>query len=79
VNAQIVSSVIGAIATAILAVIGKAVLGLRADTRRFMAEHMWLLATTLWARDNVTRIMGHLDMPVESEPPENMPHRDRER
>ena len=78
-NAQIISSVIGAIATAILAVIGKAIIGLRADTRRFMTEHMWLLATTLWTRDNVTRIMDQLDMPGTSDPPENLPHRKEDR
>jgi len=77
-NAQIVSSVIGAIATAILAVIGRSIVGLRRDTRRFMGEHMWLLATTLWTRDNVTKVMDQLGMPVTSDPPENLPHRNKE-
>ena len=70
---QIVSSVIGAVAVALLAAIGRGLVGIRKDVRRFMQEHLWLLATTLWTRDKVVLIMKRLDMPVQDPPPNDLP------
>ena len=73
--ADIVSSVIGSIAVVLLGAIGRAMIGMRRDFRRFMQEHLWLLATTLWNRDNVRKIMTHLGMPIDNEPPADLPTR----
>jgi hypothetical protein len=70
---EIISSLISGIGVLILAAIGRAVLGLRGDFHRFMAEHVWLISTTLWTRDKVVRIMQRLDMPMDNPPPTNLP------
>lgn len=74
-TAQIISSVLGAVAVALLAAIGRGLLGIRNDVRRFMREHLWLITTTLWTRDKVTQIMKRLDMPVDDAPPNDLPKR----
>lgn len=74
-SGEIVSSIISGISVLILAGIGKAVLGLRGDFHRFMAEHVWLISTSLWTRDKVLRIMDNLGMPVDQPPPNNLPPR----
>lgn len=70
---QILSNIIGGVAVILLGLIGRGLLGLRNDVRRFMREHLWLLATTLWTRDKVMQIMTKLDLPVTDPPPEDLP------
>lgn len=69
----IVTNVIGGVAVLLLAVICRVMLKVGGDVRRFMREHLWLLATTLWTRDKVLQIMAKLDMTVPDNPPEDLP------
>ena len=71
----IIQSVIGAVAVVLLGAIGRGLLGMRKDFRRFMFEHTWLLATTLWTRDKVVQIMRELKLPVDNQPPDDLPSR----
>jgi hypothetical protein len=75
-SGQIVSSIISGAAVLLLAGIARGLLGTRRDFRRFMAEHTWLLATTLWTRDKVIQIMERMDMPLDTDgmPPSELPH-----
>ncbi len=73
--AEIISSILSGLSVLVLAWLGRGLAGMRKDFRRFMAEHMWLLATTMWTRDKVLRIMGELDMPVDHPPPADLPRR----
>ena len=70
---EIVPSVLSAMSVALLALIGKGFLTLTRDFRRFMTEHLWLLATTLWTRDKVMQVMARLDMPADPPPPDDLP------
>jgi hypothetical protein len=73
-SGQIVSSVISGAAVLLLAGITRGLLGTRRDFRRFMAEHTWLLATTLWTRDKVIQIMEQMNMPLDDGvPPGDLP------
>lgn len=72
---EILSSVISGVSVLLLAAIARGMLGMRREFHRFMAEHSWLLATTLWNRDKVIKIMNHLGMPVDGEPPAKLPDR----
>lgn len=72
---QIANSIIGGVAVLLLAAIGKGLLGVRKDFRRFMYEHAWLLATTLWTRDKVIRIMEEMGMPILELPPIDLPEK----
>ena len=72
---QLVNSVIGGVAVVLLAAIGRGLLGMRKDFRRFMYEHTWLLATTLWTRDKVIHIMQEMGMPVLDPPPTDLPRK----
>lgn len=72
-STEIISSTISGVAVLLLAGIAKAIFGMRREFHRFMAEHSWLLVTTLWTRDKVVKIMDHLDMPIEMSPPEDLP------
>lgn len=74
---QIIQSIIGGVAVLLLAGIGRMFMGVRSDLRRFMQEHTWLLATTLWTRDKVTQIMVKLDMPMTDDPPDVLPWAER--
>ena len=74
-TAQVLDSILSGATVLLLAVIGRAMLGMRRDFRRFMVEHSWLLATTLWNRDKVRKIMAHLEMPLDDAPPEDLPAR----
>lgn len=74
---SIVSNTTGGIAVIFLAFIGKALMGMRRDFHKFMAEHSWLLATTLWTRDKVLVIMAKLDMPMTDAPPRDLPWKDQ--
>lgn len=66
-------NILGGVAVLLLAFIGKALIGVRRDFHKFMAEHTWLLATTLWTRDKVMVIMARLDMPMTDSPPHDLP------
>lgn len=72
---NIISDIISGTSVAMLAVIGRGLLGVRKDFRQFMAEHTWLLATTMWNKDKVLQIMAKMDMPMQDEPPRNLPWR----
>lgn len=72
---NIISSVISGVAVLLLAAIAKAVMSIRGDFKRFMLEHTWLLATTLWTRDKVLNIMEQMKMPVDNPPPADLPNR----
>jgi hypothetical protein len=72
---EIVNSLTGGLAVIILAAIGRAILGLRGDFHRFMAEHIWLISTTLWTRDKVMKIMEALNIPMDNPPPNDLPTR----
>lgn len=73
-SGQIISSVISGVAVLILAWIARGLLGLRNDFHRFMGEHVWLIATTLWTRDKVQRIMTELGLDSGDPPPDGPPH-----
>lgn len=70
---EVVSSIISGVAVLLLGAIARGLIGVRKDFRRFMAEHMWLIATTLWTRDKVLRIMRDLGMPADLPPPDDLP------
>ena len=72
---EIVSSVISSVAVVMLAGITRALSGARADLRRFMLEHTWLLATTVWSRDMVVQIMRSMELEPPSPPPADLPAR----
>lgn len=79
---EILSTLVGAVAVALLAAIARQVRrGFREIRRvsrnfdRFMLEHTWLLATSLWTRDKVLVVMRQLDIPVEQPPPADLPPR----
>lgn len=72
---EIVSSVISSVAVLLLAGIARGLLGVRSDLRRFMLEHTWLLATTLWTRDKVMHIMRTMDLELDQPPPADLPPR----
>ena len=71
--AEVISSVISGVAVLLLAGIARGLVGVRNDFRRFMAEHVWLITTTLWTRDKVLRIMQELGLPVDRPPPGDLP------
>lgn len=73
-TAQILDAVLSAITVVFLGAIGRGVLGLRKDAKRFMTEHMWLLATTLWTRDKVLVIMDQLGLEPDNPPPVDLPN-----
>lgn len=70
---EVLSSIISGVAVLLLAWIARAISGITKDFRRFMAEHAWLIATTLWTRDKVIRIMEVMGMPWEGNPPTDPP------
>lgn len=72
---EIISSIISGAAVLLLAGIARGLWGIRDDFRRFMQEHLWLIATTMWTRDKVILIMKELKMPVDNPPPNNLPVR----
>jgi hypothetical protein len=78
-SGEIVSTFISGIAVLILAAIGRGLLGVRKDFRRFMAEHIWLITTTLWTRDKVIQIMRKLEIPMDGLPPSDLPRERKEK
>lgn len=77
---EIISSIISGLAVLILSAIfrmlwkvGKRIIELTKHFDRFMAEHVWLISTTLWTRDKVIRIMDRMDMPMDTPPPSDLP------
>jgi hypothetical protein len=72
---ETISAVISSAAVLLMTAIARALIGIRHDLSRYMAEHMWLLATTLWTRDKVQRIMRSMDMAIEDPPPADLPPR----
>ncbi len=74
-NAQTWTAVVSAATPIILAWIAKSLLGLRNDTKRFMSEHLWLLAMAQWTSTSVADIMHHLELPFQ--PPPEWPKREQ--
>lgn len=72
ITTQVISSVLGGVAVLLLGAIGRLILAMRKDFHKFMAEHLWLLATTMWNKDKIILIMKKLDMPIEDLPPTNL-------
>jgi hypothetical protein len=70
---QVISSVISGVAVLLLAGITRSLFGVRADFRRFMLEHTWLIATTLWTRDKVIKVMQQMDLDPGPPPPADLP------
>jgi hypothetical protein len=69
---EIVSSLISGVGVLILAAIGRSLFRMGKEVHRFMAEHVWLISTTLWTRDKVTQIMKALDIPMDNPPPSDL-------
>jgi len=72
-SGEIISSLISGVGVLILAAIARTLFRTASEFRRFMAEHMWLIATTLWTRDKVVMIMQQLGMPMDNPPPKDLP------
>lgn len=75
--AAVAAAVASTFATIILGAIARRLRALSQSFERFMGEHSWLLATTLWTRDKTIRIMDSLGMPIEQPPPADLPPRPR--
>lgn len=75
----VISAIISAIATgvttAMVALLVKAVTGVRQDIRRFMAEHLYLLRVADWTKINLGSLFDHLNL-TPSEPPPRLPDKD---
>lgn len=67
--AEIISNIIGGVAVALLGFLCHFVYRTYRKFDRFMTEHLWLLATTLWTRDKVMEIMSLLGIPITDGPP----------
>jgi hypothetical protein len=67
-TAQIISAVTGAMATAILAVLAGTLRAIRRDIRKFMAEHLWLLAIAGWSVRSVNQMARELGIDIEPPP-----------
>ena len=74
---EIISSLISGVLVLLVAWIARRLSKIGGDFHRFMAEHLWLLSTTLWTRDKVVKIMARLDMPMDNPPPNDLPERKR--
>jgi hypothetical protein len=72
-TAQVVSAVTGATATGLLALLVSILRGIRKDIKRFMAEHLWLLAVADWSSRSIVRLMR--DLGIDYEPPPDWPGR----
>jgi hypothetical protein len=72
-TAEIVSSLISGVIVLILAWIARRVAKIGGDFHKFMAEHIWLISTSLWTRDKVVKIMASLNMPMDNPPPSDLP------
>lgn len=72
-TSEILPSILSGTAVLFLAAIAKSLLGVRREFHRFMQEHSWLIVTTLWNRDKTRKIMDHLQMPIDDNPPEDLP------
>jgi hypothetical protein len=72
---EVLSAIISGVAVLLLAWIARSVHEFSRDLRRFMAEHAWLIATTLWTRDKVLKIMETMGMPLDGDPPDDLPQR----
>lgn len=75
-GAELLNTIIGGVAVILLAAIARSVAKVTGEFRRFMAEHVWLIATSLWTRDKVVHIMDKLNMPMEQPPPSDLPRKD---
>jgi hypothetical protein len=67
-SGQVISSVLSAVAVVILAMIGSTLRRMSNDIRRFMREHLWLLAMADWTKTSVQAIMHHLNINGTSPP-----------
>ena len=69
---SVIANIIGGVAVVLLGGIVSILWRGYRRFNRFMAEHVWLITTTLWNRDKVLNIMDHLNMPVRDEPPSDL-------
>lgn len=78
-NTTVVSAVVSAAATvlmtAMVTMLVRGIAGIRRDMRRFMAEHLYLLRVTDWAKVNLSSVFDHLSLSP-TEPPPRLPDRD---
>ena len=74
-RSEVVANIIGGVAVALLTTIATILFRTFRLFRRFMAEHIWLITTTLWTRDKVIRVMHHMNLPIEDVPPADLPRR----
>lgn len=70
---NIISSIIGGVATVILGGLFSMVRGLRTDFRRFMGEHLYLLRIADWTKVNLANLFDHLNL-TPTEPPPILPN-----
>lgn len=61
-NASVVSAVSSAAASILLAAVVRQLSKVRRDIRRFMAEHLWLLATSRWAQVSINELLKEMNI-----------------
>lgn len=78
-NTALVSAVVSAVATvlmtAMVTLLVRGISGIRADMRRFMAEHLYLLRVADWTKVNLSSLFDHLSL-TPTEPPPRLPDKD---
>jgi hypothetical protein len=72
---ELVTSLISGVMVLLLAWIARRLGRIGGDFHKFMAEHIWLISTSLWTRDKVVKIMASLNMPMDNPPPSDLPER----
>lgn len=73
--AGVISAIATVLTTTLLALIGRAIIGVRNDVRRFMGEHLYLLRVADWTKVNLSHLFDHLNL-TPTEPPPRLPDRD---
>jgi len=76
---EILGNVLAAIAVAMLGFICHVIIRAYRKFDRFMLEHVWLIATTLWTRQKVIEVMAALGIDYPDPPPADLKkgrHRD---
>jgi len=69
---SIIPSVASVAIVGLLSLIGRSMKGMRADFRRFMAEHLFLLRVADWTTVNLPTLFDHLGL-TPTEPPPVLP------
>lgn len=71
ITAAVLSAIFTAVASILLAAVVKVLSNMRGDVQRFMAEHLWLLASAQWTQKTVGELMEQLGM--HADPPPEWP------